>query len=251
MAASHVAVSQGYKASEQIPSAALVSLDPSVADSVVLASPETADNLVGVAVPVNDSLLSESASGSEVQVATSGTATALVSDVNGDVKQGDRISASPIKGVGMRSVDTARIVGVAQSNLSDASDKQSVQIQTKDGANKSVNVGKITVIVNVTNYSVPLGTVANYLPPVVQQISNTVAGKQVSPLRVVLSFILILIAILISVVLVYTAVRSSIISIGRNPLSQPAVRRSLFQVFGFVLLVLLVTLISVYLILTR
>jgi hypothetical protein len=51
-------------------------------------------------------------------------------------------------------------------------------------------------------------------------------------------------------VLLYSAVKSSIISIGRNPLSEKAVQKSIFQIGFTVLGILLLTLITIYLILT-
>jgi hypothetical protein len=51
-------------------------------------------------------------------------------------------------------------------------------------------------------------------------------------------------------ILLYSAVRSSIISIGRNPLSEQAVHKSLFEVGLAIVGVLIFTVIVIYLILT-
>jgi len=52
------------------------------------------------------------------------------------------------------------------------------------------------------------------------------------------------------IILLYSAVRSSIISIGRNPLSENAVRKGLLEVGLTVVGVLAFTVIVIYLILT-
>ena len=65
--------------------------------------------MLGVVINQDSSLLSLSTGkGSEAQVATSGTVPVLVSDINGAVKRGDHITASPIAGVGMRACANVR-----------------------------------------------------------------------------------------------------------------------------------------------
>jgi hypothetical protein len=55
--------------------------------------------------------------------------------------------------------------------------------------------------------------------------------------------------ILVIGTLVYASVRSSIVSIGRNPLAARSINRSLFEVSGMAVGILLAMLIAVYLIL--
>ena len=69
-------------------------------------------------------------------------------------------------------------------------------------------------------------------------------------MRVVVAGLLILFIFVTVVVLLYSSVRSSIISIGRNPLSESAVRKSLLQVGLTIFGVMAFTVIVVYLILT-
>jgi len=66
---------------------------------------------------------------------------------------------------------------------------------------------------------------------------------------VLLAVIVLLLAFISIAVLLYSAVKSSIISIGRNPLSEGAVRKSLLQVGLTIIGILLITLITIYLIL--
>jgi hypothetical protein len=51
--------------------------------------------------------------------------------------------------------------------------------------------------------------------------------------------------------IIYSMIRSSIISVGRNPMSQSAIYRDLIQLSALVIGILAVGLISVYLVLTR
>ena len=52
-------------------------------------------------------------------------------------------------------------------------------------------------------------------------------------------------------VIIYSIIRSSIISIGRNPMAQSAVYRNVIQLSTLVLAILGVSVIAIYLILTR
>jgi hypothetical protein len=247
--ASQVSISQGYKTSGEVVVGSLVGLDRTAPDTVRPATSDQLDDVFGVVVQSAEPLLSVSAPGSTVQVATTGVVTALVCDLNGTIKQGDRVSVSPIAGIGMKMLVSGRILGSAQANFDDATDKQTVTIKDKTGADKQVTIGRLSVLVEPAYYTAP-GSLANaFVPPVLQNFSNAVAGHEVSPVRVLLSGLLILVALIIAVSLVSSSVRSSIISIGRNPLSQHAVRRSLLQVLVFIVAILLVTLISVYFIL--
>ena len=88
-----------------------------------------------------------------------------------------------------------------------------------------------------------------FVPPLIQNTANTVAGKPVSPVRVIASIMVLVLALISVMVLLYSSVRSSIISIGRNPLSEGAVHRSLVEVAVTVIGILSLTFITIYLIL--
>jgi hypothetical protein len=247
---SAAAISQGYRATEtNIVPGMLVSLVKDNSTAVQAANTERTDGLLGVAVAANNSLLELASGGNEVQVVTGGVAPAIVSDINGQIKAGDKITASPLNGVGMKALVTGRIVGVAQADF-DTSRASRRSVSGRDGKPHDVLVEQLPIQVGVSSY-VPPESVNSLVPGFLQTLANTVAGRQVSPVRIIASALLLLIALLAVAVLLYSTARSSIISIGRNPLSEPAVRKSLFQVMGVVVAILLVTFIAIYFILTR
>lgn len=241
-----IAISQGYSTSEKdIPTGALVSLVQGEQRSVELSNMERAERLVGV---TGKKPLIELSNGlSQVQAVISGTTPALVSDINGDIRAGDKITASPINGVGMKTTSNAQVVGIAQADFStvERSDKT---ITDKSGNQKTVKVGQIPVQINVTYYVVAENQ--SFLPSFLQSIANSVAGKPVSPYRALASVLVLLLGFVSIATLLYSSVRSSIISIGRNPLSEKAVNKSLITIVLTALGILLVMLIAVYLILT-
>ena len=89
VSASSANISRSYKSSDTIPVGSLVSLDSSQSDYVVAANNTNGKLLLGVVVKSDDSLLAVNVSSTTVQVATSGTASVLVSNLNGDIKVGD------------------------------------------------------------------------------------------------------------------------------------------------------------------
>lgn len=241
------AISQGFTTSEtDIATGAIVSFTPNSQSSIQLSNIDRVTQMAGIVG--NKPLIELSENGKEVQVVISGTTQTLVSDINGEIKAGDKITASPINGVGMKAVDSSLVVGTAQSDL--ASVKTTTKsVQDKQGKSVDVKVGLVPVQVNVTYYVAP-DEQKTFLPPFLQAIANSVAGKDVSPVRVIVSSVVLVFGFIAIAVLLYSSTRSSIISIGRNPLSEGAVRKSLFEVGATALGILLVMLIAIYLVLT-
>lgn len=240
-------IAQGFKSTDPntVPGA-LVALKDGSPNTVELSNQKNVDALLGVVS--SKSLIELSDGAASVQIVTSGTATTLVSDINGTIKIGDKITTSPISGVGMKATTSTFIVGTAQADLSKVK-TETRTIPDKKGRKQTVKVASIPVQIDKVFYEAPDDSSA-FLPPVLQNFANSVAGRQVSPVRVlVASFLVILLFVIVSILL-YSAVHSSIISIGRNPLSEQAVQKSLMEVGITVLGVLIFAAIVIYLILT-
>lgn len=240
-------ISQGYSSEDVLSLGSIVSLKENSNDTVVAASTSSSGNILGVIINRDGSLLSVTNNGREqVQVATSGTVRVLVSDINGAIKRGDHITASPLAGVGMKATANVRVVGIAQGDMQDAT-KQTYK--DKSGGEHTVTLGQVPVLVNVAYYfKEPEKTV---LPGAIQNVANALAGREVSTLPVLLATAVFFIMLIVVSSIIYSMIRSSIISVGRNPMSQSAVYRDLIQMSALVLAILGVGLIAIYLILTR
>ena len=241
------AIGQSFQTNDtSLTAGALVSTKTGSSNTVELANQTRNDKLVGI---VSTSPLIELADDTKsVQVVMSGVTTAFVSDINGDVKTGDKITSSPIEGVGMKAITSGLIVGSAQADLNTIKTTDRT-VTDVSGVPHTVHVGLIPLQVNVTYYAAP-GQNASFLPTFLQDFANGIAGKEVSPVRVVVSTVIILLAFVSIAVLLYASVKSSIISIGRNPLSEVSVRKSMLQIGALVVAILLLALITIYLILT-
>jgi hypothetical protein len=241
------AISRGYSSGTKLPLGSIVSLKANSPDEVVAAAASNVESLLGVVISDDNSLLAVNTGGkNQVQVATSGIAQVLVSDINGEVKRGDHVTASPINGVGMRATGNVRIIGVAQGDVSGAT-KQGYK--ESNGTEKSVMIGQLPVLVNVAYYfKEPEKTL---IPSTIQNLANALAGKQVNALPILISAGIFVVMLIVVASIIYSMIRNSIISVGRNPMSQAAVYRGIIQLSALVIVILGVGLAAIFLVLTR
>ncbi len=242
-AASTGAISQSYTAaSSNIAQGTLLSLTSSGSGTVEPAQAgTTATNLVGVAAQSPLVELSDAGKNS-VQVVVSGSTLALVSDINGPVVVGDKITISPLDGIGMKATQSGATIGVAQTSLSSVTTATRT-VSGKDGHQVSIKVGLVPVAVNVTYYpAAQSGSLSTIVPPVLQSAANSLAGRQVAPVRVLLAALALVLGFIITVVMLTTSIRSEIVSLGRNPLARRTLLRALIDVLIAACGVLLVSL---------
>lgn len=242
------AISQSYKtSSDNVTKGALVSF---VSDGTTEVEPATISNGVHLAGIAADKPLVELSSGdaeANTRVVVNGSTEALVSDINGSVKAGDKITASPISGIGMKAGGAAEIIGTAQNDL-DSVTTINRTVKTKDGEDQTIKVGLLLVAVNVAYYSASSseGAIASFVPPFLQSVANTIAGRPVSALRVLLGTLVLLAGFVTAMIILYTSIRNGVISIGRNPLAQGALRKGMRDVILAVIGLLGMTAFLVY-----
>ena len=242
-------ISQGYYVDNNLSLGSIVSLKVNTTDSVEAGSTNNVEGLLGVVINANSSPIAISnGTGNQVQVATNGTLPVLVSDMNGGVVLGDHITASPIAGVGMKATGNVKVIGIAQSDLG-ANGSKNQSYKDKDGTEKSVRIGEVPVLINVAYYfKEPDKTL---IPSVLQNLANTIAGKNVNSLPILISGGIFIVTLIVVVSIVYAMIHSSIISVGRNPMSQSAIYRDLIQLSALVIGILAVAVIAIFLVLTR
>ena len=208
-------ITEGYSYTKDRPVVgSIVSLENNTTDTVNDSTSDTVNNLLGVIVHGDSALLSVSSGGDkEVQVTTSGTVPVLVSDINGSIRRGDHITASPIAGVGMKATANVRIVGIAQGELKETK-KQTVK--NAEGKDQEVLIGIVPVLVNVAYFfQEPVKTI---VPTAIQNVANALAGREVNTLPILISAGIFLVTVIIVVSIIYSMIRNSIISVGRNPI---------------------------------
>jgi len=248
-AAATTLVSQTFSADSAIPSGSIVSIKKGTTDQVVSTTASNVNDIFGVVVNADSSQLSISSGGNnQVNVAQSGVEQVLVSDINGQIAVGDSITASPITGVGMKATSNSKIVGIAQDTFPNSTAKR-ITYKDKSGQNQSVSAGQVPVLVNISYYyRQPDKTL---IPTALQNIANTLAGKKVNTLPILVSIGIFIVTLVVVVSIVYSLIHSSIISVGRNPMSQAAVFRNVIQLSLLVVIILAVAVSSIYMVLTK
>ncbi len=242
------ATSRAYKSTQPLAPGSMVSLDTTQDGYVVAAKPDNATKLVGVVVPINSATLQFNQPGADNQIAQSGEAPVLVSDLNGAVKAGDHITVSAVEGVGMKATVTGMSVGVAQTDFSQVG-ATTQSITDKSGRSHEIHIAQIKVMLGVGQYTV--AQPASYIPSQLQAFADALSGGPTAAWRVLSSSVIILVTLIVIGVIINASIRSSLISIGRNPLSSPAISSSLFQLAVITVGLLFMALLASYLVLTR
>jgi hypothetical protein len=239
-------LSHSYQSSEAIPNGSIVSLDPQHTGYVQLANVQNGARLLGVALASKDSLLAVNSGSAPVQVALSGSVNTLVSTLNGDVKVGDQISVSPFGGVGMKTTAGAHVVGIAQTGFSHTSpDATTESVKDKSGTSRNIQVGYVRLSIAIgtaSNGATGGGQNLNFL----QKLIKSLTGHTISTVRILLSMVVTVISLVSLVTLIYASVYGSIISIGRNPLAQHAVFRTLTSVMIMAVLTVAIASVTVF-----
>lgn len=234
-AALAAAITQGFYTKTALPAGTIVSLNknPGV---VTATTRDNIDSMVGVVASNDAAVFSTAESSDQAQVATGGTVNTFVSNADGDIKVGDRITVNELSGVGVKVKNNARVLGIAQGSL-DARSPGAVKQTLTDtkGGKHDVYISQVPVLIGITNYSAAAGRAgkSSFLPDAVESFAAIVAGKVVSPYSVLVAIIALVLAFTIAGIMLNGAIRGGIISIGRNPLARQAVYKGLFGVIAF------------------
>jgi hypothetical protein len=237
-------ISQSYKSSEALTEGTMVSLDSKDTSRVVATTIENAANFIGTVIARENSTIALGDTGTSVQVVSTGTADVFVTDLNGAVKAGDKLTPSPVAGVAMRATTVSRIIGTAKGNMSATVTRQ---ITDKSNKQHTIKIGRVSTILGISTFDPATSRGKSLVPVAIQSLANDIAGgREVAGWRIIVSIIILIIITILVFFLTYSSIRASIIAIGRNPLSAPAVYRSLFQLIAITLGLLCLALSTVY-----
>jgi hypothetical protein len=241
------AISQGFSSDESLASGTLVSLLKSGDGTIVVPSELDRNNIAGVVVDKEDATVALSNDENQIQVATTGVANLYVTDLYGEIRAGDPIGISPIRGVGAKAITNGKIVGVAQTDFDASQAERTVLVQKADGESEEARVGSVFVAVQIGYYAVSAeeGQRATGL----QQLGSSLAGKEVSAIKVFISLIIALTGMIAAVVILYSGIKSSFTAVGRNPLARFSIFRGLKRISFFSLLIFVIALVAGYAIL--
>lgn len=247
LSAQEVAV-QGFNTDQSLRRGMIVGLAQDDPTKVEAIADDRSDRLHGVVVDQNEAPFSISSDDSKVYIASSGKYRTLVSDVNGPIKAGDFVGVSNIEGIGQKVAEYQPLVlGKALQDFIPG-DGSITLSTTEDKSGNAIHIGSIIIDVSVSrnpNQADPYKNIPDFL----KRAADYVANKPVSVVRIYAAMAVLIVFAGVAGSLIYSAVRSSITAIGRNPLSKKSITRSLIQVVLVAFIILVAGVFTVYLML--
>jgi hypothetical protein len=244
-------VTQAYSTDSVLRRGMIVGLNAQNLRKVETISSDQYEQMHGVVVGSNDSAILLDSETETIYVATTGRVSVLVNNQNGNIAAGDYVTVSAVSGIGMKASSSDQVVLGKAIESYDANNTNQVisTVTVKDSNNqeKQLGIGQILVDINISKN--PLLATDNSLPSILRKASELIAGRPVSSVRVYISLAVLAVASIIAGSLLYSAVRSSLIAIGRNPLSKKMIMRSVMQVFFISAMIFLSGAFGVYLLL--
>ncbi len=243
-------LTQGYGADESLQRGMLVRIKKEDTSKVAAVTPDTIEETHGIVVDSKDASVTLSATGQKYFVANTGHFDVLVNTQNGPINSGDYITISAVTGIGMKAGTTESIiVGRALAGFDGSTNVVSTStVKDSTGATRTVSIGRVQADINVARNPLLKSTEPS-IPQFLRKAAESVAGKPVAALRIYLGLLIFCISTIVAGSLLYSGVRSAIISIGRNPLSKKSIIRGMFQVVLTGLTVFILGIFGVYLLL--
>lgn len=242
-------VTQGYGADEILQRGMVVGLKEGDGSKVEPVNVDQLDRMLGVVVDANESPITISGEQEKAFVATIGRYEVLISDQNGAVNPGDYVTASSLNGIAMLATfNESEVLGRAIAGFDGSAGVISNSSLTdSNGQTRNIKIGRIEIDIGIGNN--PLSKSAAVTPEWLGRVGEAIAGKSLSPARLYISAAIFLIGAFIAGAILYAGIRSSIIAIGRNPLSKSSILKGLLQVVFTSLIIFILSVGGVYLLL--
>lgn len=230
----------GFSSKDTLQPGMIVAIDKNSKDAVKLAPADQPGIMYGVVVDPSDAPITLVGKDSKVFVATTGTYQVLTSVANGPIKSGDLVSMSGINGIAAKAIPgQPLILGRAAS---DFSGKQNV-ITTND--NKAI--GRVFVTIGIQKN--PLTVSDPTVPTFLRKVANGLGNRSVPVIRVYTALLIFMISLLSALTILWSGVRTSLTSLGRNPLSRKAIFSGMYKTILSGVGIFIIGLAGVYLLL--
>ncbi len=244
---------QSYSGSSSIQNGMIVQIKNKSTNTIEPLTQSNISNMLGVVVPANSAtvaLTPQNYSSQQLFVASSGRYNVLVSDENGPINSGDYITISPFDGIAMKADQNETLVlGRATGNFNGSSAVVgTINITNSVGKKVQVSIGLIPVSLSI-GHNPLINKTIDYVPSFLAKAAATIATKPVSAARIYLGLLTLLVSTVLTAILLYSGIKSGMISIGRNPLSRKSIIRSLIQTVAAGLIIFVIGIFAVYLLL--
>lgn len=223
-------IARGYQTNDQdlgVGMAASLAQGSTTGQFVERATVANQDKFVGIVTTKDNSSLLITPKNSNVLITTEGQAETLVTDITGEVKIGDFLTLSPLKGYLMKAQSSGlKSVGVALEDFNSKS--ASVQkITNTTGQDQEVKVDSIAIEVTTATEVAITATTGR---PFLSVFAKSLTGREVDQWQVVTAFVVLFVLLVATGAIIYSAVHTTIEALGRNPLAHSDIYRQLLQV---------------------
>ena len=246
-------ITHSYSADATIQLGMIVKVNATKTSFIEPVTEATLKSMLGVVVKPNETTITISPQNSvnqQVYVASTGKYLTLVSNQTGPIKPGDYITVSALAGIGMKADEGQSLVlGKAVGGFSGTNNVVG-KVTLKDQKGKSTDVSISRIIVDLDISHNPLeNKSSDKVPGVLNKAAVTISGKPVSAARIYLGLVVLAVSGYVASTVVYSGVRSGMISVGRNPLSKKSIIKSLIQTVVGGLIIFVAGIFGVYAIL--
>lgn len=235
---------KGFKSTASNIQQGMVLRNNQMNDGGVQLQPATRDdgtNVVGIATDVPEDQRRSQRDNGVIFVETSGEVIALVTNKNGEIAAGDKLTLSAFPGVLTKITNPADGVVIATAKEAfNPARSQDLQL-----AGTSVVVSSITV-----EFGKPGSTLVDPASTGLRQFGEGILDENVSATRVIFAGLLGVIILVTTSVMLYGAIESAFFAAGRNPLAKRTILLVMARTVGVALAIMVVGLAAVYLILS-
>ncbi len=206
------------------------------ANTAFKAKPDNIHLMYGVVAGDGNIVFTSQETADKVAVANSGILPVLASTASGNIEVGDPVTVKSIAGIGEKAAESGRIIGIAVDELKP--DSENVQATTVEinGEMKEVHIGAINIRVGASDYTpntTPINQGDARNRNTLEKLADNVTGKVVRPIGIVVAGLILMIGAFTAIFLITSTSYSSMISIGRNPLAEKKVVKSLIGLVLF------------------
>lgn len=245
-------VPQGFQSDQTLQKGMIVRLKPGDGTKVQAVTQQDAGEVFGVVVSSSDAAvsLSNTSAAQETFVANSGQYEVLVSNQNGQIKEGDYVAVSALGGVGMKATsDQQYVLGKALTTFDGVMNIEGNSTLKTSNGDQQVTLGRVTIEVSVAHNPHYSKEDEAGVPQVLSNLVQIVTDKPVTAFRIYASLTVVVVTIIIAGIVLFSGVRTGMTAVGRNPLAKKSISRGLLQVTLMALIVFVIGLIAVYLLL--
>lgn len=226
-----------------IPKGALITQANNNSETVQLANNKSPYGFLGVVTKGGQTT---------VLVAQSGVVGMLVSNINGSINTGSKLTLSTLSGIAVKYNGQGPVIGIARSSFNGTGmNVANKVIKGPNGNSHDVKIGAITASIDINaNYNNQKSLLPTSPAALAGTTLGSFVGHQISSTRVFISLIVLGVGLLLVIIVFFVAVTNGIKAISRNPLAAQLIIKNTSKILLYDFVLFIITLLIIYIIVT-